>query len=167
MLFASCSTKKYDENLTKAFVSAQICHASSGVIIDNTTSVWSKAIYDNRDSHGNYCSNFNDALYTLFKDYKEKDIFSSIDEYQEELKTAISALADAPKNRKEAYDDILEIATKVNLLCEMAKDPSGSLQSYREQTRETYFILKEKIEAFEMKYGALLVKEILQETDNK
>ncbi|MBP5328228.1 MAG: hypothetical protein J6Y98_10025 [Bacteroidales bacterium] len=166
IIFASCSTKKYDENLTKAFASAQICYASSGLIIDNTTSVWHTAIFDHEDSHGRYCSDFNSALRILFNDYEEKDVFSTADEYQEEMKTAVASLANGPKSRKEAYDDIMEIATKVNLLCEMAKDPSGSLQSYREQTRETFFSLKEKLEAFEMKYGEFLVKEILQETNN-
>lgn len=163
MFLVSCSTKKFDENLTKAFVSAQICYGTSELIIDNTTSVWSKAIYDNRDSHGDYCSDFNTALYRLFKDYKEKDVFSTISEYQEELKTAVSSMSKAPKSRKEAYDDILQIATEINMLCEMTEEPSGSLQSYRSQTNDLLFNLKKELDAFELKYGDFLVKNLLNE----
>ena len=103
----SCSTKKYDENFTKAYVSAQICYGSSELIIDNTARVWRNAIYDNVDSHGNYCYDFNTALSRLFSDYEEKDVFSSINEYQGELKNAVASLSKVPKSRKEAYDEML------------------------------------------------------------
>lgn len=164
--FASCGTKKYDENLSKAYASAKICFEGSAVIIDNTASVWRNAIYNNRDSHGQYCYDFNDALKTLFSDYKEKDIFSTIDEYQSEMKLAMGNLVNAPKSRKDAYDDLLEIATEVNMLIEMAEDPSGSLQSYRDQTNELAFELKKKLDAFELKYGSILIKSIVDESLN-
>ena len=164
LVFSSCGTKKIDENITKAFVSAQICYGTSEAVIEKTTRVWSNAIYDHVDSRGNYCYDFNTALSRLFSEYKENEIFAPIDEYQEELKLAVSSLSKAPKSRKEAYDDLLQITTEINMLCDMTESPDGSLQSYREQSRDLLFSIKKKLDAFELKYGEFLVKEIMQES---
>ena len=51
------------------------------------------------------------------------------------------------------------------MLCKLAKEPDGSLQSYREQTKDLVFGLQKKLEAFEMKYGDFLVESILKEND--
>ena len=166
LIIVSCNTQKYDENISKAYVSAQICYKSAELIINNTTEVWRTAIFDDRDSHGNYCSNFSSAIHILFADYKEMGIFSTIDEYQEELQTSVASLSKVPKSRKEAYNDILKIAIDINMLCEMAKNPSGSLQSYRDQTNDLIFSLKKDLEAFNLKYKNFMVPSIIQESHN-
>ena len=158
-LFTSCGKEKaFDENLQKSFAETGKVVLFSGTMCDQISRTWRNAIYENKDHKGNYCYDFNDALKTLFDDYREKGLIDSIEVYQNKMKESASLLNNPPKSRRDCYNDFIEIVSEASSLARMATDPSGSLQSYNNQVNETAESFAKKLDLFRIKYGEFLKK---------
>ena len=166
LLFSSCGTKSYDAKLSKGFEMTDVLSSLSTLVCSETAGIWHTAIYDNRDSHGNYCSDFNDALSIWHNDLEKIGILDTIINKKSDLNIIAKELVKCPKNRKDAYDDFIELVTDVNAFADLAVDPEGSLTSYNSATKDLAARIKKQIDAFELKYGDFLV-EITTEEDTE
>lgn len=111
-----------------------------------TRSVWYDAIFKEYDSetkpyvlneHGGYVTNFNEAIRNLSNDESiqtQKDIISGTLDVAED---AMSVLKSPPEDMRECYEVAFDLYTEFSNLCNLAINPSGSLQSYTEEFRET------------------------------
>lgn len=158
LALSSCGTKSYDDKLSKGFEIAEILTDLSADVCSETTSTWRIAIYDDRDSRGNYCSDFNDALRTLYDDLEEIGILDKIIDKKFELNIIAKELVRYPKSRKGAYDDFIELVTDVNAFADLAVEPEGNLTSYNSTTKDLFARIKKQINAFELKYGDFILK---------
>lgn len=157
LVLSGCSTKKYDEKLSEGFFVVSEVVAYSAYVCDKTSSTWSTAIYDDRDSHGNYCSDFNKALSILHEDLEEVGVLDKISSKKSILNSIAKELVKCPNSRKDAYNDFIELVTDVNSLADLAIEPEGSLTSYRSNINDLAGRIKKQIDAFELKYGDFLV----------
>lgn len=153
----SCSNEKdFDKNLKEAYNETVKVLLTSTLICDNISSTWRTAIFDHKGPDGRYCSDFNEALADLRTTYKNAGILDSISKYKTNMQSATSKLNNPPASRKECYNDFIEIVGEVSSLSRMATDPSGSLQSYSNQTNELASEISKKIDQFNIKYSQLI-----------
>lgn len=157
-LLSSCGSKEkaFDTNLQESYSEMTITLASSCIVCDKVSQTWSNAIRNNIDHHGRYCYDFNDALKTLFTEYQADGTIDKIELHKDKMINSAKLLNNPPKSRKDCYDDYMEIVSEASSLARMATDPTGSLQSYNNQTNETFENLTKKIELFKIKYGDFL-----------
>lgn len=158
VLTACNGTKKFDQTFSLAFDKAKEVSGLSAYVCDKTSRTWRKAIYDNVDSRGNYCSDFNTALSRLNADLTEAGILDKIKNAKQELNDYAKALAECPKERKDAYNDFIDYVTDVNALADLAINPEGSLNSYNSNTNDIAGRINKAEKTIELKYGAFLVE---------
>lgn len=158
VLTACNGTKKFDTNFSRAFDKAKEVTVLSAYVCDKTSRTWRTAIYDNRDSRGNYCSDFNTALSRLHSDLEEAGTLDQIITAQKEMNDYTKALADCPKERKDAYNDLIDYVADVNALAELAIDPEGSLNSYNSNTNDIAARISKAQKSIELKYSAFIVE---------
>lgn len=161
LVLVSCNSKekKFDANLQNSFSEMVKTIGKSGDVCDKVSRTWRNAIYDNCDHHGSYCSDFNEALQILLFEYKEDGTLKEIELHKDNMINSAKLLNNPPESRKDCYDDFMEIITDASFLARMATDPTGSLQSYNNQTNETSEKLSKEIELFTIKYGDFLKSE--------
>lgn len=157
-LFASCSNEKnqFDEDLQVAYQKMVRTFKTSTHVCSQTSNTWRTAIYDNKTPSGKYCNDFNKALEELFGNYAMWGALDSIISFKDAMQAATSKLNDPPSNRKDCYDDFVEIVSEVSSLSRMATDPSGSLRSYYDQVNETEENISKKLDQFKIKYAQFL-----------
>lgn len=166
MILTACNgTKKFDQTFSLAFDKAQEVSSLSAYICDKTSRTWRTAIYDNRDSRGNYCHDFNTALSRLHSDLEESGVFDKIKTAQKEMNDYAIALAGCPKDRKDAYNDFIDYVADVNALAELAIEPEGSLNSYNSNTNDIAGRINKAQKSIELKYGAFIVE--VNETESE
>lgn len=157
--FASCGQEnKFDNNLREAFKEQNITFYASVLAVDEISSTWSKAIYDNRTPSGKYCSDFNEALEELYKSFEDYGITDSISKHKKNLESLASKLNNPPSTRKDCYDDFIELVSETNSFARMATNPSGSLRSYADQKNSSYERISKMIDQFKIKYGTIIEK---------
>ena len=158
MLFlASCSNdKQFDEDLQVAYQEMGKTFLSSTLVCGQIANTWRTAIFDNKTPSGKYCSDFNDALEELFDTYRESGVLDSISKYKKAMQVATSKLNDPSSNRKDCYNDFVEIVSEVSSMSRMATDPTGNLRSYNEQVNETAERVSKKLDQFKIKYAQLI-----------
>ena len=160
LILVSCNKEKeFDENLQKSYDEMTETILYSAIVCDNVSKTWSTAIHKNRDHKGNYCSDFNDALSTLYSEYYHDGTIDTIQAHKSRMEGYTSKLNNPPSNRKDCYDDYVEIVAEVSSFSRMATDPQGSLQSYNNQTNEAFENISKLIDRFKIKYGDYLKKE--------
>lgn len=154
-VFVSCDNKEkdFDANLQSSYSEMTKTIVSSSIVCDKVSQTWRKAIHSNVDHKGNYCYDFNDALKILFDEYKTDGTIKNIETHRDKMINSAKLLNNPPKSRKNCYDDYMEIVSEASSLARMATDPTGSLQSYNNQTNETIEKISKKIELFSIKYG--------------
>lgn len=160
LLLTACGNKqKFDENLREGFRYSALTAASSRMITSATTTVWHDAIYDHEDSHGNYVSDFNEALSRLYKEYGTSGIMDSIKLYKNTMDSLTKELGNPPYDRKEVHDDFIKLVGEVNSLYSMATKPSGSLSNYSVEVQRQWNTISKLDNEFQLKYAKLLKKE--------
>lgn len=160
LLFCACnSSKKFDENLKIAHEKTIKPLILADYITNEISETWRTAIYDHKDSHGKYCSDFNQALKTLFEDYKTKGVLDTLNMAKRDLKLATEHLSEYPDDRKDAFEAFVSIVTDVTTLCDMASDPSGSFTSYNQDINNVKRDIKRKMDEFSIKYSSCLKEE--------
>ena len=157
-MLASCGGKEkaFDENLQNSFSEMRIAVVSSCEVCDKVSTTWRNAIVNNIDHHGRYCYDFNEALKKLFEEYQSDGTIDKIELHKNKMINSAKLLNNPPKSRKDCYNDYMEIVSEASSIVRMATDPSGSLQSYNNQTNETVENLSKKIDLFQIKYGEFL-----------
>lgn len=159
LVFASCNkTAKFDETLKSGCYYATLTAEGSRLMVGNTVSVWNKAIFDHEDGHGRYVSDFNEALRTLYKDYKTSGALDSISLYKHNLDSIAGEMVNPPSDRKDAYDDFIAMVTEINSLYRMATEPDGSLQNYARNASEQLDKVRKSIDEYGMKYSKIIKK---------
>lgn len=152
LLLASCNqTGKFDKNLREAHKEMVVTFYASALMTSDIASTWQKAIYDNRTPSGKYCSDFNEALEELMN--QKSFLIDSIKAHKEKLSNATSRLNNPPSDRKECYNDFIELVSEVNSYAQLATSPTGSLRSYSENKNEAYVKITKLIDQFKIKYG--------------
>lgn len=165
VLTACSGTKKFDKTFSLAFDKAQEVTVLSAYVCDQTSRTWRTAIYDHRDSRGNYCYDFNTALSRLQSDLEEAGTINKIKAAQKEMNDYTKALAECPKERKDAYNDFIDFVADVNSLAELAINPEGSLNSYNSNTNDIAGRIAKAKKSIELKYGAFIVE--VEDEDQK
>lgn len=155
----SCGEKSFDENLQKSYEEMEKNILYSALVCDKVSSTWRTAIYDHKDHNGDYCSDFNDALRTLMRSYRNNGIIDSIQAHKDRMEKFASKLNNPPSSRKDCYNDYIAIVAEASSISRMATEPSGSLQSYNNQTNEAYENIRKMIDQFKIKYGEFLNKD--------
>jgi len=113
---------------------------------------WSDAIFDNRyKANRQRVYNFNEALRMLFNEKYIISEVNKIDGIRTKLKSNMLNLNNPPKNYKAAYDDLVEMYSSVIEISNMATNPSGSLQSYRENMNVLNTNVNKKIAQIEVR----------------
>jgi hypothetical protein len=158
LLMSSCgkSESEFDEELNQAYIEMSKTIYASALVCDKISSTWQKAIFDNRTPSGAYCSDFNDALKELTDTLAKTGIVDSIETWNKNMQVLTSKMNDAPKSRKECYDDFVSIVSDASSYSRMATSPSGSLKTYNENNQSTSNDLLKKLDQFKIKYGKLL-----------
>lgn len=156
-LLTSCGKENtFDENLRKAWKSVRQTLVHSGETCDDIYRTWHTAIYDHKTPSGEYCSDFNDALDEMYESLKKSGKIDSIYFYKNEMIENTSLLTPPPTSRKECYDDFLEIVDVVSAISRMATDPSGTFNSYSEESKERVETIAKLIDQFKIKYSVYL-----------
>lgn len=155
ILFCSCNPKPaYHKKAYKVYEEAVLATMMSQRIIDQTNEVWYNAIYNDRDSHGNYCSDFNEALAIHRNDYE--GLMNMVKQSADSLQIKLADIKDAPNDCKDEYDDLVELSTDVISLARLATNIEGSLQTYRESTHELNSSVMKKFDSFKIKHADLI-----------
>lgn len=111
-----------------------------------TRSVWYDAIFEEYDpetweyvknEYDDYVSDFNVALQNLSNDSDIKDKKDLITSFQKDVTQNIKDLADPPSGLEDCYSICMDLYQEFNNLCDMAVSPTGSLESYTNDFRET------------------------------
>lgn len=151
-IFFSCTNKKeYQEKLKSTINLVEECTYSNGAIAEDCINVWNKAIFD-KEYDGEYCSDFNKAIYKNKEKLSKTELYKEIIDKNKKLDAMVKDLKDYPKDMKEAYDEIISIYVDTHQLCELAENPSGSLQTYSEETRKLISTISKRINEFKIKY---------------
>ncbi len=167
LILTSCNgTKEFDRKMSAAFQKAQELTLLSAYVCDKTSRTWYKAIYDDVDHEGNYVSDFNVAIYRLSNALEEDGTLEKIRVEKKELNDYAKGMADFPKDRKNAYDDFIDYVTDVNALADLAIEPEGNLNSYRSNTNDIANRIKKGQDAFQLKYGDILIDVETEQNDS-
>ncbi len=153
LLLVSCSTKKFDEGMNNVLSDMGKTVVLSSMVCDKISDTWQTAIYDHKGPGGDYCSDFNIAILELLDILEQSGTIDSIKAAQSRMESTTSKLNNPPTNRKECYNDLVEIVSEVSQYAEMATDPSGSLTSYNVQVNAAEENISKKIKKFDIKYS--------------
>lgn len=157
VILVSCGKDKaFDKNLQESFKEVTYITIFGAYSCEKISSTWRKAIYDEEDFNGDYCSDFNVALRQLIGFYQSSGILDTLYTHKSNMEKYATNLNNPPSNRKDCYNDFIEIVSDANSIYRMATDPSGSLQSYNNQTNEAFESIKKKLDVFSIKYGEFL-----------
>lgn len=110
-----------------------------------TRDVWYDAIFEEyntdtweyvRGETGSYVIDFNDAIRNLSSDPDIKSQKAIISASLEAAGDAMDVLKNPPGHMREYYELAFDLYTEFSNLCNLAINPSGSLQSYTDDFRE-------------------------------
>jgi hypothetical protein len=138
LALCGCSNN-YKQNLQIAYTQAKVLKASSTVVAEQIASTWNSAIFHHQYSFGHrsgYVSDFNEALVKLMQEPEVVEVNKSIDSLRRLLKVSMEKLTDPPAKYKDTYNDMVSVYSTVSELSNMATNPSGSLQTYRQNLND-------------------------------
>lgn len=156
MLLTSCGTSSFDKNLKEIFYEACYVSSLSHEMTDQTAATWSTAIRDNKDSHGDYCSDFGLAISRLYRDYRFSSVIDSLTLHYTKMESLAKEMSDCPSNRKEDFDEIVMLVSDIKKLYNMALEPSGSLLQFSQDSRQDFSSIEKSLSKFEIKHSKIL-----------
>lgn len=160
VFFTSCDNKEkeFDQNLRMAYDEMAKTGEASSVVCDAIADTWRDAIMSSIDAMNmdGMKDQVNDAVTKVYGDFEEKGVIDTISVCQERMQFFISKMTDVPENRKDCYNDFMDMATDVNSLVRLAQNPGGTCQGYADEKNECTKNLQEKWDNFKMRYGAIL-----------
>lgn len=144
----------YNKNLKTAYAQVKTLSASSILVSEQISSTWNSAIFDHNYTFGNkseYVSDFNNALLMLMSEPEIIAVNKNIDSLGNVLKISMNKLIDPPSKLKDTYDDMVSLYSSVSELSKMATNPSGSLQTYRQNLNDLASKINSKISEIEIR----------------
>ena len=155
-LLCSCSNvDEYDKKMSEAMENALVTAGLSEYVCNKTSDVWHKAITTHFDSHGNRCSDFNQALRVLYEDLSNAGTYDKINDYKKKMNDLSKELSKFPESRKDVYNEFVDMITNVNAFAKLATEPEGSLQSYNQEIRQISNNITKAFDTFKIKYPYL------------
>ena len=152
------SEKQFDEGLAKGYVMMAKTMYGNALIFDEFANSWRQAIFDNKTPSGKYCTDFNEALREVKDSLDAYDIRKETKVFNDSLLLIASELNPPPSERKDCYDDFVEIVSNVSTLTRNVIEPNGSLNDYRDKNKELFDIIAKEVDQFRIKYGKILPK---------
>jgi|GEM_PF-6537487 len=152
-LMVGCSSS-YHKDLDSALDDSKKLAALSGLITNEIQQTWHTAIFDHeysRNGKTEYVSDFNEAIQTLLDEPEIKSVNKSIDSLNLTLKTKMGKIVDPPSKYKESYEDMVQVYSSVSELSNLAKSPTGSLQSFKQNVDGLAGVIISKIKAIEIR----------------
>lgn len=114
-------------------------------LLNLTGRVWQNAIQEESDpetdpytktDYGFYVSDFNDALLKLYKDEKTQKTTAELKDSQEQINSAVKALAQVPESYEKLYDELIELNSAYQAVLDLAINPTGSLYTFSTNRRD-------------------------------
>lgn len=96
-------------------------------VLNETNTTWNDAIFGDEDI------DFNTALILLYMGYEEDGILKDIKSGREDIDEQINKLQDEHPQFSSVYLDLLDLYATYTQINDLSLDPSGSLQSFRDQ----------------------------------
>lgn len=158
LIVSSCgkSESEFDKELKQAYREMERTLYASALTNDEISSTWRKAIFENKTPSGKYCDDFNEAMKELSDSFAVIGVVDSIKAWTNHLLLLTSEMDEAPKSRKECYDDFVGLVSDVSSFSRLSTNPSGSLKDYQEKTSRMVDNFEKKIDQFKIKYAKLL-----------
>ncbi|MCY8958239.1 hypothetical protein [Bacillus atrophaeus] len=126
---------KKEESLVTDMTSLGV---SSEEIINEVETTWHDVIFnDLHKVNGKYVSDFNDALVQLYLGYEDEGKISDLEDTQETIEKQIKSMKNHPSEFDDNYDYLLEIYKNVKQLSDLAIEPKGSLETYKQEALDT------------------------------
>ncbi|PPK99042.1 hypothetical protein [Parapedobacter indicus] len=138
LLAAGCSNNNsnYDAKYRSCVSLLASSIDMSTVGINHFADIWRTAI-EKKTYKGKWIgSDFNEALRLAMHEADSIGIFSTINEVQNKIDSAVVSLKSPPKDYEQLYSDVLECYTISSDLIDMSKSPKGSLLSYSQRKDE-------------------------------
>lgn len=158
LLICSCTSKKnYHKKVNELFKEIVLDYFVAETLSSKTISVWHNAIYEHEDSHGHYCSDFNEALATHHED--NEYAYSKFKTRSDSLSIKLADLKKYPSDCKDEYEDLTDLITVMMSYVRLATEPTGSLNSYREECNGLESEILRKMDAFKIKHADVLKEE--------
>lgn len=158
MVSCNNSEKQFDEGLANGYVLMAKTMYGNALIYDEFANSWRQAIFDKKTPSGKYCDDFNEALREVIDSLDAYDIRKETKEFNDSLLLIASELNPPPSDRKDCYDDFVEIVSNVSTLTRNVIEPNGSLNDYRDRNKELFDIIAKEVDQFRIKYGKILPK---------
>lgn len=112
--------------------------ASSEEIINEVETTWHDVIFnDLHKVNGTYVSDFNDALVQLYAGYEDDGKISDLEDTQKTIEKQIKSMKNHPSEFDDNYDYLLDIYINVKQLSDLAIEPKGSLETYKQEALDT------------------------------
>lgn len=123
------NTKKYKENFNKAEINIEVEESTAAVMANKESEVWDDAIQNSDD--------FETAVNDLHEKYQQNGSLKSLINDSKKSEEIMKLLKNPPKNYGQAYSILVKMYTKAESVKDMARYPSGSLNSYTNNLTNT------------------------------
>lgn len=119
--------------------------------------IWYSAIHnDNYTYNGNKVKDFNEALSLYFKErYSDDYEWTRYKSYRSDasaIKSTIKSMNKFPTQYEVAFNELIQLGIMVDEFSDYAISPSGSYNSYSEESKSLYKQIRRKLYELEMKY---------------
>lgn len=106
-------------------------------VVDETSTVWSDAIWDDGTFvNGTYAADFDEAILLLYAGYEEDGTLDQLITGSEEMETGIEDLKAMPEELQDNYELTYEIYSEAKPLIDLAINPEGSYLTFTDRTEE-------------------------------
>ena len=106
-------------------------------VVDETSTVWSDAIWDDGAFvNGTYAADFDEAILLLYAGYEEDGTLDQLIAGSEEMETGIEDLKAMPEELQDNYELTYEIYSEAKPLIDLAINPEGSYLTFTDRTEE-------------------------------
>lgn len=133
--------RSYEDKVVEAIDLMNESAYDAALLRDLTVNVWNNAIWNVRDLetdkyvyiNGRFVSDFNDALYNLTTSTSFKNKVNKITSDREKLAEIVASLK-PPKGYEQIHESFTNFYYEYKQITNYAIEPSGSLNSYAEET---------------------------------
>ena len=164
MIACGQSEEEFDEKMTEALLTAALTICYDAKIHDEVSSAWRDGIFRNVTPSGKTCYDFNEAIDEICDSLEEYGYIEKAKDNNRELIRLISDMNPAPSSRKDCYDDLVAIGTKVSELTRMTAYIEGNYNEYKNKPKALFDDLATMMTEFKIKYGKFL-KQIKSEEE--
>lgn len=146
------AAKQYKANMSLLLLEATTAGAKAEDMINTYQSVWHDAIFEDNyttSDGSSYRSNkgFNAAIQTQRNIYDKLGDIKKLKADMSMVDMTIEKLKNPPSQYQDIYKEIVDLYSTLNQFVSMADNPSGSLQSYTDDTKTWDSDLSKKVDS--------------------